>query len=120
MNLERSTESVASRATFFRRVLAHFAIAATVIGGSLLIGVLGYRFAAGLGWVDSILNASMILAGMGPVDVMPNDGAKLFSAGYALMSGLVFIAVSGIVISPMLHRVLHRFHVEKDDEPAAK
>jgi len=66
----------------------------------------------GLGWVDAFLNASMILGGMGPVDRMTTTGAKIFAACYALFSGLVLIAVMGVVLAPWLHRMLHAFHVE--------
>jgi hypothetical protein len=74
--------------------------------------VAGYRVLGGLGWVDAFLNASMILGGMGPVDRMTTAGAKIFAACYALFSGLVLIAVMGIVLAPWLHRMLHAFHVE--------
>ena len=70
---------------------------------------------AGFGWVDSLLNASMILAGMGPVGVLNSDTAKVFASAYALFSGLVFITATGIVLSPIFHRVLHRFHIEEKD-----
>jgi hypothetical protein len=74
--------------------------------------VAGYRVLGGLGWVDAFLNASMILGGMGPVDRMTTAGAKIIAACYALFSGLVLIAVMGVVLAPWLHRMLHAFHVE--------
>jgi hypothetical protein len=119
MSLERSTDALASRGAFLGRVLRHVGVAGFFIGGGLAIGVLGYHFVAGLPWIDALLNASMILTGMGPVDVLKTDGAKLFASGYALMSGLLFITTAGYIVSPMLHRVLHRFHVESDDAPDA-
>ena len=70
---------------------------------------------AGLSWIDSLLNASMILGGMGPVDPMTNTGAKIFASAYALFSGLMFIAVMGVVFSPILHRMLHKFHMDDKD-----
>ena len=97
-------------------MLRAFALAFVLLLGSLCIGVGGYHFIGGLNWVDSFLNASMILSGMGPVDTLPTDAAKIFAACYALFSGVIFITASGIIISPLLHRVLHRFHVEEKDQ----
>jgi len=117
MPFEHHSDALASRAAFLGRLVKHVALAGLVIGVGLGIGVLGYRFVAGLPWIDALLNASMILTGMGPVDPMTSNAAKIFASCYALMSGLVFVTVSGIVIAPMLHRVMHRFHVEGDDAP---
>lgn len=85
----------------------------------MLIGVTGYHAFAGLPWIDSLLNASMILTGMGPVDPMKSVGAKLFASAYALFSGLVFLSSAGILFSPIFHRFLHKFHLEetKSDVP---
>ena len=79
--------------------------------GSLTIGVCGYHYLGGLPWIDSILNASMILGGMGPVDTLKTSGAKLFASLYALYSGLALIAVMGIMLTPIIHRFLHKFHI---------
>ena len=103
------------RRQFYRRFLHALAFAGAVIGGSLFLGILGYRFIAGFGWVDSLLNASMILAGMGPVGDLKTDGAKIFASAYALFSGVVFISATGILLSPVFHRVLHKFHIEEKD-----
>ena len=86
-----------------------------MIGGALLIGVTGYYWIAHLSFIDSILEASMILGGMGPVnaDKLNTDLSKLFAAAYALFSGLIFIGVMGVVLSPIMHRVLHKFHLDK-------
>lgn len=86
-------------------------ILATAVG----IGTVGYHEAGHLAWLDAFLNASMILSGMGPVDRMETETAKLFSALYALFSGLVFVGIMGIVLAPWVHRLLHRFHLELDD-----
>jgi hypothetical protein len=91
-----------------------------VVGGgllllALLIGIAGYRWIGGLDWVDSILEASMILGGMGPVNPLTSNGAKLFASAYALFSGVVFIGLMGIILAPVVHRVLHKFHL-KDTE----
>jgi len=95
----------------------HTGIVVFLILGVLLIGVAGYHWLAGLGWVDALLNASMILGGMGPVDTLSTVPAKLFASFYALFSGLVLIAVMGLVFAPIIHRVLHAFHMEDDDRP---
>jgi len=103
------------RRPFYHRFLLALALSAGLVGFSLGLGVLGYHFIAGLGWVDSLLNAAMILTGMGPVNTLNSDAAKLFASAYALFSGVVFITATGILLSPMFHRVLHRFHIEERD-----
>ena len=79
------------------------------------MGVVGYRILGGLPWVDALLNASMILGGMGPVDALHTDAAKIFASLYALFSGIVFIGVMGIVLAPFVHRSLHKFHLDEKD-----
>jgi hypothetical protein len=103
-------------AQFRSRLARHLLAAFAVLGGSLLIGTLGYRYAVGLDWIDALLNAAMILSGMGPVDRLPTTGAKLFATAYAIFSGVVFLAVAGIVLAPIAHRMLHRLHLEDEDE----
>jgi hypothetical protein len=83
---------------------------------NLLIGVLGYRYIAGFGWIDSLLNASMILGGMGPVGELKSDGAKVFASIYALFAGIVFIGVLGTLLAPFVHRLMHRFHIDEAGE----
>lgn len=112
---ERRGEPLLPRRDFVRRMLAFGAIAAGAIMVALLIGVVGYHQIAGLGWVDSILNASMILSAMGPVDKLTTDGAKLFASGYALFSGVVFITSISVVLAPAFHRLLHHFHLPDQD-----
>ena len=82
---------------------------------ALGLGVIGYHVVAKLGWIDALLNASMILTGMGPVAILATDAAKLFASAYALFSGVVFLTVTGIVLGPVVHRVLHRFHLEDSE-----
>ena len=72
--------------------------------------------ASGLDWVDSLLEASMILGGMGPANPLKTSGAKIFASGYALFCGLIFIAVMGIILAPITHRMLHKFHMEEEDQ----
>lgn len=82
---------------------------------ALFLGISGYHFIAGFNWVDSLLEASMILGGMGPVRELSRDSAKIFASIYALFSGVIFIALMGIILSPVVHRVLHKFHVDEGD-----
>ena len=110
-----STIKPDSRRRFYHRVLRALFLAGAVIGFSLLLGIAGYHFIAGFGWIDSLLNASMILSGMGPVKSLDSDAAKVFASCYALFSGVAFISATGILLAPMVHRVLHRFHLEQKD-----
>jgi hypothetical protein len=102
---------------FYRRVARSALIAALLIGGSLGIGVLGYHFSVGLSWLDSLLNASMILTGMGPVDPVTSPAGKIFASAYALFSGVAFLTIVAVLLAPVVHRFLHRFHLElgRDD-----
>ena len=86
-----------------------------IVAVALSIGVAGYHFIAGLAWIDALLNASMILTGMGPVDVLRSNAAKVFASLYALFSGVVFISLMGLLLSPIAHRVLHKFHLSDED-----
>lgn len=110
---ERRDHLLLSRAKFARRVARHLMLALLVVAVGLGIGVLGYHSLAGLGWIDSLLNASMILGGMGPVDPLHSSAAKIFASCYALFSGLAFIAIASLMVAPFAHRVLHRFHLEQ-------
>ena len=102
------------RKDFARRIAWHLWIAVGVVAVALGIGILGYHFFGGLDWLDSLLNASMILGGMGPVDPIPSTAGKVFASFYALFSGLVFIALSGFLLAPFVHRLLHHFHWEDE------
>ncbi len=97
---------------FRARLLKMAALGFSLIAASLTVGMLGYHFIAGQSWADSFLNASMILSGMGPVGELPNTGAKVFAGFYALYSGLALILIAGIILSPVVHRFLHKFHLE--------
>jgi hypothetical protein len=77
------------------------------------VGILGYHYIAGLSWIDSLLNASMILGGMGPMDSLKTDAAKIFASCYALFSGLAFIGIVSVLLAPFVHRLLHRVHAEE-------
>ena len=97
---------------FVSRLLQSLVVAGLILAAALFVGIMGYHFIAGFGWVDALLNAAMILTGMGPVDRLTGNAAKLFAAGYALLSGLAFVTMIGIVLVPMFHRVLHKFHID--------
>jgi len=111
----KASGPLSHRRLFYHHLLLALGLSSGVIGVALALGILGYHFIAGFRWVDSLLNASMILAGMGPVGELPSDGAKVFASAYALFSGLVFIGATGILLTPVFHRVLHRFHIEEKD-----
>lgn len=100
---------------FVQRLLQHAGLASAVILGSLLIGVFGYVWFEGLSWIDGFLNAAMILGGMGPVATIQTMGGKLFAGLYALYSGLVFLVAAGILLAPLFHRVMHRFHLDEEE-----
>jgi hypothetical protein len=113
--LESRQDPIAPRHVFAWRFVKFLLGAQLLAGFALGLGVLGYHYIAGFTWVDSLLNASMILGGMGPMGELPSDAAKVFASAYALFSGLVFITVTGIVLAPVAHRVLHLFHLDNDD-----
>jgi hypothetical protein len=102
---------------FALRMVAHAGVALVLITLSLLAGMAGYRHYEHMSWLDAFLNAAMLLAGMGPVRTVDlTDAGKLFAGVYALYSGLAFIAVMSIMLAPVVHRVLHRFHWEEERE----
>jgi sterol desaturase/sphingolipid hydroxylase (fatty acid hydroxylase superfamily) len=110
-----------SQLAFLRRLGERSAFSAIVIGGSLLIGMLGYHGLARMPWIDSFLNAAMILGGMGPVNELSTPASKLFAGFYALYAGVVFLVVAATMLTPVFHRVLHRFHwdAEHDSSPSS-
>ena len=111
---EHKKKPLLSRQLFYRRVFLHASFSFLAIALALGIGVLGYHLLGHLDWVDSVLNAAMILGGMGPVNSLDSDAAKLFSSGYALFSGLFFIGIAALLVAPFAHRLLHTLHM--DDE----
>jgi len=110
---ERSKKPVISSKAFAQRMMHWGIITLFLIALSLSIGVVGYHYFEGLTWLDSLLNASMILGGMGPVDTLNTEGGKLFASFYALYCGLFFIICGGLLLAPVFHRVLHHFHSDK-------
>lgn len=100
------------RTAFLRHLLRNASIAAGLVLGSVGFGALGYHAFAGLPWLDATLNAAMILTGMGPVDRLESTGGKLFAIGYALYSGVAFLTMVAVLFAPVVHRFLHRFHLD--------
>jgi hypothetical protein len=102
---------------FLRRAARHVSWGAFIVVCAVALGTAGYHMFASLAWIDAFLNASMILSGMGPVDRLDASGAKLFAAFYALFSGLLFIAVIGIILGPWVHRLIHWVHIDDGSAP---
>lgn len=113
-SFERRHERLAPMRVFLQRMVASLGVAAVMLSFLLAIGVAGYHWLADLGWVDSVLEASMILSGMGPVNPLKTDAAKIFASAYALFSGVFFIGVMGVVLTPIVHRIMHKFHLARD------
>ena len=101
---------------FLSRLGRSIGVSIAIVVFSLILGGLGYHYFGDLPWVDAFLNASMILTGMGPVDPMRSTGGKVFATLYALYSGIAFLTMMAVVLAPVLHRFLHKFHLEDEDE----
>lgn len=119
MFFEHKSDPVISRRRFAGRMLRSFSITLGIGALSLAIGTVGYCYFDSLDLLDGLLNASMILTGMGPVDPMRTAGGKLFASFYALYSGIAFLSIMAVITAPIFHRIMHRFHLEEDDDVAA-
>ncbi|MDO9435608.1 hypothetical protein [Hydrogenophaga sp.] len=113
---EARHEPLLPRAVFVKRVALHVAMAVGLLGLSLGIGMLGYVLTEGFSWIDAFLNTAMLLGGMGPVNPPLSFGGKLFAGLLALYAGLVFIVCAALVLTPVVHRVLHHFHVDENPD----
>lgn len=111
---EAKTHPPIPRERFLRRVLLHAATGFALLLGSLVLGMVGYEYFEHLPWRDAFLNSAMLLGGMGPVDAPRTDGGKLFAGLYALYAGLVFLVTVALVLAPVVHRVMHKFHWQQD------
>jgi hypothetical protein len=109
---EHRRQALASKATFYQRILKNIVIALLIMMICLIIGVLGYHYTADIPWLDALHNASMILSGMGPVVEIKTTSGKWFSSAYALFSGIVFITNVGVILAPAVHRIFHRLHLD--------
>ena len=109
---EHKSHPLIPKREFYKRIFTHVSYAVGLIFISLGAGILGYHILEGLSWVDSTLNASMILGGMGPVNEVHTTAGKLFASGYALFSGIFFLVIAGVIFAPVFHRFLHKFHLE--------
>ena len=115
LGFESKRQPLLSRSAFVGRLIVSFALSSLVIGLSLLGGMAGYHYFEGMTWIDSFANASMILSGMGPLATLQTSAGKLFAGFYALYSGLALIVAVSVVLGPVVHRVLHRFHLDGED-----
>ncbi len=112
---ESKHEPLLSHWDFIQRFGKNLLLAAILVLESLGVGMCGYHFLESMSWLDSFVNASMILSGMGPAATLATPGGKLFAGCYALYSGLALVMISGLLIAPVVHRAFHRFHLEADD-----
>ncbi len=113
---EHHKSPLISKKEFYLRLVRNFGFSFGILFFSLGIGIVGYHFIGGLSWIDSFLNASMILTGMGPVNPMQTDGGKIFASLYALFSGLAFLSVAAVLFAPVFHRFLHKFHLDMEED----
>jgi len=113
----KPNRNILPRKAFLKRVLRYSLFSVLLLAVSLLIGTLGYHFLAGLGWLDSFYNASMILTGMGPVDELTTPTAKVFASLYALFSGVIFLSIVAVFFAPFAHRLMHLLRVDPEDIP---
>ena len=113
MRFEHRHEPLLPKHQFLRRLGRHGLLALAIVTGSLAVGIIGYHLLEGWPWLDSLLEAAMILAGMGPVKELKTDGGKLFATFYALYSGVALLTTIGVLFVPIAHRFLHHFHLER-------
>jgi hypothetical protein len=110
---EPKSRPLAQPRVFYHRLARSLVTGLVLLALSLGVGMLGYHSLEPMGWDDAFINASMILSGMGPIDTMHGMSGKLFSGFYALYSGIALISIAGVILAPVFHRFLHRFHLEK-------
>lgn len=113
---EHTSRPLLPRHYFLRRMFFHFLFASAIIFASLGIGIAGYRITEGLSFIDALLNASMILGGMGPVNELHTSAWKVFASFYALFAGMLFLVVAGVMVAPIAHRLLHWMRLEKEEK----
>jgi hypothetical protein len=111
---ERRSQPLLQGRLFARRVARSVSTGALIILASLIVGMLGYHWLENMAWIDAFANASMILSGMGPLVPLKTDAGKLFAGLYAIYSGLAVILIAGVMFAPVVHRFLHKFHLDPD------
>ena len=116
---EHKSQPLLPARAYAHRILRSMLVALGLVAPSLLVGMLGYRLFEHLDWIDAFLDSSMLLGGMGPVHTPVSDGGKLFAGLYAIFCGLVVILVAGVMMAPVIHRAMHRFHLEQDEDAEA-
>ena len=119
MKYESKRQPLLTRRQFADRMLGHAAVSAAFIAVALVLGICGYHWSEGISWLDALLEASMIPSGMGPVHEPHSTAGKLFASGYALFSGVVFLGLAAVILAPVIHRVLHRFQLDDDQDGSA-
>ena len=115
--LEGKYQPLAPLRVFYSRLVQCFLLTVVIVAVSVTLGAFGYHYFGGLSWLDAFLNASMILTGMGPVDKMETQAGKLFSMFYCLYSGIAFLSLVAIILTPIYHRFLHRFNLDEEGRP---
>lgn len=116
MPFEHHTKPLLPRREYFKRIFRYALFSILLIAGSLGIGILGYHYFNQLSWIDALVNASMILTGMGPVDPLNNNEAKYFASFYSIFSGVVFLSTVAVFLSPIVHRFLHKMHISDSEK----
>ena len=111
---ENKRQQVISHQQFMRRLRQHLWVALALLIGSLAMGMVGYKVFEQLAWIDGFLNSALLLGGMGPVNPPLTEAGKLFAGMYALYAGLVFVVTAALMVTPVAHRLLHRFHCDDD------
>ncbi|MFI5335408.1 MAG: hypothetical protein ACHQ5A_01400 [Opitutales bacterium] len=116
LRFEHRNAPLASQSHFYRRLFRNGLIGLGLLAAGLAVGMIGYHHFEHMGWLDAYLNAAMILSGMGPLASPQTTGGKLFAGAYAIFSGVAFLTTVGIFLAPVVHRFLHRFHLENRHE----
>src|SRR5262245_61011213 len=115
-DFEHQDEPLVSPRRFYWRMARAFGVTLLIVAGSLGMGVSGYRYINGLPWIDALYNSAMILTGMGPADAPRTAAGKLFATFYALYSGIAFLSMVAVLMAPVVHRAMHKFHLDVEED----
>jgi hypothetical protein len=116
LRYEKKNEPLVSREVFLRRLGRNATVALSVIGVSMVVGIVGYRVLEGMDWIDAFLESAILLGGMGPIHAPTTVAGKLFAGVYALYAGVLVIGTAGVILAPIFHRLLHSLHAEDEDD----